>query len=108
MKKLKREFDRIKADVTDVKEDVKEMREADVGPLSGGITRKKPLKRHEKNTDEKTTCSVRSMLQHQSRHKLFEYIVYLADWGGWGSFQFHEVREKQMRLLQPPAPDDSD
>lgn len=47
MKKLKREFDRIKADVTDVKEDVKEMREAD-------------------------------------------------------------VREKQMRLLQPPAPDDSD
>jgi hypothetical protein len=39
MKKLKREFDRIKADVTDVKEDVKEMREADVGPLSGGVTR---------------------------------------------------------------------
>ena len=30
MKKLKREFDRIKSDVQDVKEDVKEMREADV------------------------------------------------------------------------------
>lgn len=44
-KKLKREFDRIKSDVQDVKEDVKEMREAD-------------------------------------------------------------VREKQMRLLQPPAPED--
>lgn len=35
MKKLKREFDRIKSDVQDVKEDVKEMREADVPQMQG-------------------------------------------------------------------------
>ena len=37
MKKLKREFDRIKSDVQDVKEDVKEMREADVPQMQGRV-----------------------------------------------------------------------
>ena len=36
-KKLKREFDRIKSDVQDVKEDVKEMREADVPQMQGRL-----------------------------------------------------------------------
>lgn len=46
----------------------------------------KPLKRLEKH--EKTTCSVRSMLQHQSCHKLFEsywiyYTIYSLIWERW-------------------------